>query len=339
MSAIMTTEKKINLEQLKSSVDFCKLLSIFGEQNIKEDEKMVRCTCSFHAEDHTPSFTYKKDEMFFHCFGCGISGDIFNYVQKKADLKFEDSIKFIIAFLGLSENNVDFSILKSKNFAIDLNILNRFNKKSKKKSFDLLIEDDIKRFIGQRGDVFLDRGFTKETLDFFEIGFDDKENRATVPIRNIDGNLIGVTGRTLYRDFKDRDIQKWKHYSNSNISENLFNIHNAISFTKKDKNAIIYLVEGPSDVMWCHQNGYCNTAAILSNNLTDKQKILLLSQPIKTIYLMLDGDRGGNSGMDKIAQKLKGYFTIYRVNLPENKDPDNFSKEELGEFIKNATKI
>jgi DNA primase len=133
------------------------------------------------------------------------------------------------------------------------------------------------------------------------------------------------------------DIPKWRHYKGSNVGENFFNIKNAIEHSKQRGGSII-ICEGPSDVMWLHQNGFKNAGACLNNKITKVQKGILLKN-FMSIYLMLDADSGGETGRSAIINEIKGYFNIFDVKIADGKDPDNLNLEELEKAFRDARKI
>lgn len=328
--------EKLDLQQLKDAVNFYDLAQMFNEEKLKVSYNSVMMCCPFHKES-TPSFSYHIEKKFFKCFGCSTQGDVFDYVLKKIDSKrFSDAIEFLKNFTGLVPGSLT-NIAKKNNFKKQLAILNKHNR-VKENKFNYFSEDIVKAMIEFRPPIFEAQGFLKETLDFFEVGFDAKEKRLVVPIRDENKVLVGATGRTILKDYdKIENCPKWRHYKNSNINDNLFNINNAIPYSK-EKDGSIILVEGPKDAMWLHQNGIKNTLACLNNGITSLQKDLLLKNFL-SIYLFLDGDKGGDNGKSAIVERIKGYFNIFDVEIEKGKDPDNLTKEELINALSKAKKI
>lgn len=326
-------KKLLDLKALKDKVNFYDLATYFNEKNITITYNTIKMICPFHKEK-TPSFFYSIDKGVYYCQGCHDHGDVINYVINKLNLKtFREAIDFLVNFTGFSPGEIH---VKKDNFKKQLNSINKYNK-TKETSFTYFTEQDIETMVQFRPYILEKKGFTKETLDLFQVGFDSKEKRLVVPIRDENKVLVGVTGRTILDNYKELEIPKWKHYKNSNINENFFNIYNGISHSKNENGSII-IVEGPKDVMWLHQNGFRNVIAPLGNGLTKFQKGLLLKNFL-TIYLFLDGDNGGDVGKSAIFDKIKGYFNIYDVKIPDKKDPDDMTKEEIQHVISTANKI
>lgn len=333
--------EKINLQRIKDKVNFYDLAMYFEEEKIKVSYNGVMMCCPFHKEK-TPSFFYKNEKKNGWCFACHKSADIFDYVIYKTKCSFVDSIKFLLKFTGEDPEYIKKEIGYVSDFAKQNNIVKRIYKKNKNE-FKTCSEEDVREMIGLRGDFFKDRNLLQETLDEFEVGFDPKRKRVTVPIRDKNGVLVGITGRTIYKDYKNMvdengdPLQKWKHYFGSRTGENIFNIKRAIEFGRQ-KNDSVIIVEGPNDVMKLYEYGYKNVIAVLSNNLTYDHKMMLLKNFL-SIYLFLDDDLGGETGKSSMKQSLNGYFDLYEIKGIEGKDPDEMTKEQVDEAIKNAIKI
>lgn len=327
----------IDLTKLKEAVNFYDLALSFDEDKLKVSYNNVTMVCPFH-EEKTPSFVYNLEIKRFKCYGCGEAGDVFDYVAHKLKTKrLSDAIDHILRFTGMTKDNIG-TVKAQQNTQVKslMRSLTSINKKSTK-VFDYFTEDDIRFFKESRGGWYKEKGFTDETLDFFEVGFNAVDKRITVPVRDEEGHLVGVTGRTIHKNPKELGIPKWKHYVNSDISSSFFNIHNAIRFSK-DKNNGIIICEGPADVMWMHQCGYNNTVACLTNRISGPQKGVLLKNFIN-VFICLDGDEAGDNGKNMIVEELKGYFNLFVLNVPKGKDPDELGEEELKELFKNAKKI
>lgn len=331
------TNTKIDLNLLKDSVNFYELALFFNEEKIKVSYNAVMMCCPFHKEK-TPSFSYHLNKKFFYCFGCAAKGDVIDYVYRRLNLRnLREAIDFLITFTG-HDPKEKLTVDNKLNYKKQINTFNKYNKR-KENLFTYFTEEQITNMVQFRPDFFEKDGFAKEVLDEFGVGFDFSEKRLVVPIRDENGVLVGATGRTILNkeEMSILGIPKWRHYKGSNINENLFNINKAISASKNADGSII-LVEGPKDVMWLHQQGFKNTIALLSNNLTQVQKGLLLKNFL-AVYIFLDGDSGGENGKSSILNKIKGYFNIYDVKTPSGKDPDNMTKEEIEDAIKNAKKL
>lgn len=331
----MPTTNLIDLEKLKELVNFYDLALYFKEDKIKVSYNSVMFCCPFHGESN-PSFSYHIEKKFGYCFSCSTNCNCFTYVQHKLNCSFKEALHFLVKFCKVEGYDLSIDLKQGQDYKKDIGIINKFAGKEKLNTFQEVSEKDLEVMKDFRIDYFDKLGFTKETQDYFEVGFDAQKKRMVLPIRNESNELIGVTGRTIEKDFKEKKIQKWLHYKGSQLTTTFYNINKALQ-PAKEKGSII-IVEGPKDVMWLYQNGFPNVVALLRNDFSQAQKVILLKN-FYTVYLMLDGDQGGIAGKASILEKIKGYFNIFDVQLPQGKDPDDLTKEQLQDLIKNAIKI
>ena len=326
-------QDKIDAQDIKEHVNFYDLAMHFEEHNVSVAYDFVKMRCPFH-EEKTASFFYCISKKFFYCYGCKKHGDVYDYVMHKNKSTFKDALDFILTFFKINNNISKEDIKKITSYKKELEALKQNQEKTK---FVHFTEQDIETMIEFRRSLKLKTNFLNETLDFFETGFDTNEQRIVFPLRDEHGALVGATGRTIKANFKELKIPKWRHYKNSDTSKTFFNIKNGILFSKEADNSII-IVEGPKDVIWLHQNGFKNVIGCLTNNVSQAQKSILLKH-FMTIYLFLDGDKGGEIGKSDILKKIGGYFNIFNVDTPVGKDPDELTKEELDNVIRSARKL
>ncbi len=329
-------DKLYDLEAIKVKASFYDLAMHFDEQKVKVSYGSVTMSCPFH-KDNSPSFSYNIQNRYYRCFGCLEQGDIFTYVQKKLDLSFRDSVEFVMAFFHIDSTELK-TIEPKSDFKKLLRASSKYDKKPSE-DFTFFNEHAIQTMVNQRGDFFLDKGFTKETLDFFQVGFDMNEKRVLVPLRDENGKLSGATGRSILpkEEIKRLEIPKWKHYPNSYTGNTLFNLHNAIRESRAKDGSII-LVEGPSDTMMLHQHGFKNVSSCLGNSITPSKKGLILRN-FMTAYIFLDPDKGGEEGTKDVIKKLSGYMTLFSVTAPEGKDPSDLTQEEVKYALETAQKV
>ena len=182
---------------------------------------------------------------------------------------------------------------------------------------------------------FVRRGFSKEVLEEFGIGFCNDESkpmykRSVFPIfnpGNFDNNeIIGVVGRSVEDDAKE----KWKFSKGFSAGQNLFGYNKAYERMKKTGSAI--LVEGQGDVLRLHEAGIINSVGIFGCDLNDEQSILLERASVDNIVLALDNDKAGRQGRDKIIKKYGKMFNIKIVSFSK-KDIGDLTVDEIQEEI------
>ena len=315
----------LNVEQI---ID---LLYYLGTDKViyKPGNKWIQFNCTVHNESH-PSAGVNIDTNIYNCFSCGSSGDLswLCYNSNKDEFK---SVAKAREFLEKrykvkfdAENELDF---------IDFNDYDEVknNKKIKLKKARERTVLPIKTLAPYRSGeetykYFFSRGFTKQTMIDFKVGRDIVNKTVTVPIFYEDKQLAGVIGRYISKNCPKNERYKVYDFEK-----------NSVTFPQDKlevKDNTIILVEGLLDALWLHQNGFTNAQAILGNKVTKKQAKFLLSKA-NTFIRMFDNDEGGERAKQSYDRYLKGCKT-YDIKYPDNKkDPQECSKIEIQEMLKN----
>lgn len=197
---------------------------------------------------------------------------------------------------------------------------------------------------------FINRGYLPEILKEYCVGYCDNNkkemyNRVVCPIFDDDGkNVVSAVARSIYEDcpkckeYHNPDqpclaYPKWKHLKNTKPNSYLYNYWNAKDYIIKTGKVI--LVEGVGDVLKLIQCGVRNVLGIFGNDLSDCQKIILERSPIYNLFLLLDNDSGGRTGMEKINNELKYLYRIKQVNWEgiSQKDVGGMADEQINSHI------
>lgn len=306
--------------------DKIKSIAIEHEKEILEDLGFdipaygnIQCPCPIHGGDNPTGFSYNFDINIWKCwthhcdekYGTDIIGlirGIKNWSKKYAEIyvsKFaKDGYKYVLRTkepIDLTQNFYDKSILPTNH----------------------------------KVQYFLDKGFKQETLNQFGAFYCDTHfkklyGRACIPIFTMNNELVGFAGRKT--EIIQHSPRKWLYQPKGiKLSLNLF----GIQFAKQAiaDTGIVYLVEGPLDVIRMHEAGFINTVSTFSNKINKNQINLLLKLNIKKVIIVFDPDEAGKEGAIKTYDKLSKYFQTSIVNnLP--KDPAKLEIKELQELLK-----
>lgn len=196
------------------------------------------------------------------------------------------------------------------------------------KTFD---ENMIRPFSGRVPRYAIDvppkgRGLFVETCKYWELGYDEVRYRLVVPVRNIEGHLVGMMGRAI----KSTQMPKWFAYWNFRKGNFLYGEHKVDSSLNK-----IIVVEGMPDVWIPWQHGHKNVVALLGSRLTFAHERKLLKWGCD-VYWFLDGDESGVKGTAQCIGLMRNKIKQYVVKCPEGKDPGSMTKEELDDAIGSA---
>ena len=306
--------------------------------------------CPFHGEK-TPSFNVNAEKGFYHCFGCGRSGDAIEFLKEYNQVGFIDAVKELANFAGVTldisndreeKNNPNAPLYEINNRAARLYNILLMSTELGERARDYLAErgitdDVIKRFnIGlapeENDFIFknLSNKFDEEVMansGLFHFSnnrvFDAFTNRIMFPITNEYGQTIGFSGRK----WQENDDSKAKYINTSattifDKSYELWNLDKAKPTISKRRE--VYLMEGFMDVIAAHKAGINNVVASMGTALTEKH-VRRLKQIAKKFVLVYDGDSAGQNAIYK-ALNLVGESDVQIVKVPEGLDPDEYSK-------------
>ncbi len=322
--------------------------------------------CPFHNEK-TPSFSVHPGRQTYHCFGCGASGDVFNFLMEYEKLSFKEAVRLLAVRAGIEIPTEDVSEEKKKEISEKSRLFDIQKEAAKFYLFKLrtpegkiaaeylknrgLSDETIKSFgLGYSGrdgsglyQYLKDKGYSDALLK--ESGlftWDEKRNtmsekfwnRVMFPIMDINRKVIGFGGR-VFGDAKPK-------YLNSpetklfDKSRNLYGLYAARAARQKN----IIICEGYMDVISLHQAGFTNAVASLGTALTSQQAALL-HRYTKEVLLMYDSDEAGiKAALRGIPLLRNAGLSSKVVNLKPYKDPDELLKakghDELAKRIEKA---
>ncbi len=310
--------------------------------------------CPFHGEK-TPSFHVNGEKGFFHCFGCGVGGDVFKFVELQEKVSFGDAVKVLAQRFGLplpemadegerSQNAEREALLKAHEVAAAW-FVEQFASGSGGRARQQLAErgvapatverlgigyapasrDGLKTCLLKQGftlDVAVRSGLvtrrdTGETVDRFR-------NRLMIPICRDSGAIIGFGGRAM-------DPDQQPKYLNSpetpiyTKGRTLYGLHLSKAAIRQAGYAI--LVEGYFDVAQLLQAGIGAVVASSGTALTPQQGQLLRRFTSK-IVLSFDPDAAGQGAAVRSCEMLVAEgFTVNVALLPAGQDPDAFVRQ------------
>lgn len=350
------------LEELKYKCDIVEVISQYVPLQ-KKGGRYFGC-CPFHNEK-TPSFCVNNG--WYHCFGCGASGDVVKFVMEMESVSFYDAVKILADKVGLQlpEVKLDPQYAQKKEHGDVLKQLMRDvaryyrnNLLDEKKGNDAReylhnrrLDDEIAKRYGLG--LSLDnesmvgymrrKGYSLKDLE--ECGlvgnaqrpYDAFANRIIVPIMDSMSNVIAFGGRIYHGE---KDVAKYKNSTNTTLFDKGRTIY-GINFIKRDKkmNGVAYkeliLVEGYMDVISLGASGIKNAVACMGTALTDGQA-RELSRMTENLYVCYDGDGAGKKATIRNVDILSKFVQNVRViSLDEGKDPDETVREGGAEaFLK-----
>ena len=334
------------IEEIKNSNDIVDVISQYVI--LKRSGRNFFGLCPFHKEK-SPSFSVSPDKQIFHCFGCGVGGNVIHFVSKIENIDFRETIELLANRANITLPTLDNSyqdnkraILKSKVYQIN-EIAAKFYHENLYKPTSKEAQNYIKKrkmdnrtlksfLIGYSGTfdelyrVLKQKGFTEEEILASSLvnktdngKFIDRfRRRLMIPIQDTTGRFIAFGGRVL-DDSKPKYINSPENIVYSK-GRNLF----GLNIAKKGDTKKIIIVEGYMDAISLYQRGITNVVASLGTALTEQQGRLLRKNS-EQVIIGYDADGAGQAATLRGLEILQNMGCDIRVlQIYGAKDPDEF---------------
>lgn len=341
------------ISEIKNSVN---IVDVIGEvvQLTKAGRNFLGL-CPFHGEK-TPSFNVVEDKQFYHCFGCGRSGDVFKFIEDYRGVSFMEAVQIVGDQVGIRVQTLPPSQSRPQQ-ADGKQPFYEIHQEAAKFYHAILMTTKM----GEEARQYLyDRGLDDEVLRHFQIGLAPAEGNYLLQSvsgkfsENIlaDSGLFHISDRgTMYDAFQDRIMfplsddtgrviafsgRLWREpvegakpqgkYKNSratllfNKSYELYHLDKAKQVAKK--NHELYLMEGFMDVIAAYRAGIENAVASMGTALT-QEHVAHLSKFTKKVILAYDGDKAGRLATAKALEVLEKQ-EVEVVQIPDQMDPDEY---------------
>ncbi|MDE7439526.1 MAG: DNA primase [Clostridia bacterium] len=312
--------------------------------------------CPFHHEK-TPSFAINETDQYYHCFGCGESGDVIKFVREMENIDFMDAVKMLAERAGLQMPQTGFdnqqtvelkrkrdTLLKIMNDCAHF-YLNNLNSGKADEHIEYILKrqipSNIVRAFGLGASLnyndlpkfLLSKGYSKQ--DILDSGtvnevdgrlIDAQGGRLIFPVINAMDEVVAFGGRVL----KKTDFAKYKNTKETalfNKSKTLYNINLLKKLRKTQTIKEVIMVEGYMDTLSLYQAGFKNVVASMGTSLTQEQA-RLIKRYADTILISYDGDGAGQKANMRGLEILKDEgLNVKVVPLPEGLDPDDVIKQ------------
>ena len=334
------------LNEVRENNDIVEVISQYV--HLKRSGRNYFGLCPFHNEK-SPSFSVSPDKQIFHCFGCGVGGNVFTFISKIEGIGFKEAIENLADRAGIilpkSTNNEDSKkeelkskVYKVNNFTADYYHKRLYKPESKAgqeyvkqrkltnetlESYNLGFSgnyDELYKVLKKEGfndEEILESGLVKKNeqgqyVDFYR-------DRFMIPILDVRNRVIAFGGRVL------GDAKRFKYLNSpENIvyskGKHLFGLNVAKRYDHKK----LLIVEGYMDAISLHQRGITNVVAALGTALTTNQG-WLLRRNAEQVILGFDSDGAGQNAIMRAMEVMQNMGCDMRVlQMTGAKDPDEF---------------
>jgi DNA primase len=346
-----------SLERVKAAADIVEVVS--AHTDLRRQGARYTGLCPFH-EERTPSFSVEPTEKLYHCFGCGVGGDVIKFVEEKEGLGFAEAVEVLADRYGVElEREQEDPQAEAK--------------RQRRRRLEQLLERSAAFYstflweseeAGKARDYLADRGLREEVLRAFGVGYapsawdkilvrgqqagfsveelravglaqrgrsggdyDRFRERIMFPIRDRRGRVLGFGGRAMRSDqgAKYVNTAETDFFHKSQI---LYGVDVAKAAIAKAGRAVV--VEGYTDVLALHQAGIEEAVGVMGTAITPDQ-VAALSGMVDEVVLALDADSAGQEAMLRAQRVAAGRRMRLRVAaMPAGEDPAEMMAAEGG---------
>ncbi len=353
MAAVDHTD--VTVEDVRARNDIVDVISEFVR--LKKAGRSFKGLCPFHKEK-TPSFMVNAERQMFHCFGCGVGGDVFSFIMTHEKLEFLEALRYLAERAGMEPPRAKSGARPSENEAIYG--ANRF-------AADFY-HRHLKSPAGRQALSYLEkRGLVPEMIDLLRVGlapegrgelvkaaagecldaellakagllgkgdrgewYERFRNRVMFPILDVVGHVVGLGGRLLgegepkyLNSPETRVFRKGAHLYGLNLSRG--------EIGREDR---ALLVEGYLDLAALRQYGIENAVATMGTALAP-EAARQLARYTQRVTVVNDGDEAGQKAAVRSAEVLLAQgFRVHVGVLPAGQDPDSFVRSQGAEAFR-----
>jgi DNA primase len=341
-------------EKVKQQAD---IVRVIGEYvRLKKSGQSFTGLCPFHQEK-TPSFNVHPVRQIYHCFGCGVGGDVFKFVMEMDKIAFPEAIRTVAEKCGIAiprprerspeerKENQQRSVLVEMHREAAAFFARQLHESGEGKVASAYLEDrSLNREVTTRfglgyapsaGDALLRFLKTKYPEKLLEVSglfsreqsgrlYDRFRRRIMFPIANEAGKIIAFGGRAMGDDMpKYMNSPETPIYSKSNV---LYHVDRAKEALRQNDFAV--LVEGYMDAIAVARAGITNVVASCGTSLAEPQ-IKLLGRFTRRVIVNYDPDTAGQAATERsLTLLLEKEFDVRVLALPGHADPDKFLKDQ-----------
>lgn len=339
--------------------------------DFRRSGRMVAGPCPVHGGNNTSAWNlYPEGEEVrgfwkcrtHHCeteenkegkklYGCTLVGFVRGVLshRKGKYVSYIEAVKWVVKFLGYKDINEvakpSEQTIEKRKYVSSVKKLN-LTPKETDTGWD---KAKIRSKLIIPSEYYLERKYSEEVLDKYDVGLYDKMNRVVLPVYDEKHKKVaGFVGRSIYNecgkcgcwhgpedscpkqplDFKY--AAKWLNSKGFETAHYLYNYWFALEHIRECKVAI--LVEGAGDVWRLEENGIHIGLALFGTEMTEQQRVLLDRSGAMSIIVLLDPDKAGRDGIEKIKKQLGRQYRLYFPNISD--DVGGLEDDEITQEIK-----
>ena len=295
------------LQEISSQVDLVDYIGQDIELHRKGKDFFGRCNKHL---DKTPSFSVNPSKNMYYCFSCGRGGSIIQYLQEYEGLSFDDAVEKTCRLA-----NADLSTMCCSPTVKLLKKIRKLKQKSASIEHTILEEVEYEKYQKLPVNEWLNEGIRQKEINLFDVRIDEKSNRIVYPVRDLQGRLINIKGRTRFEDYKAMHLMKYINYFPVGTMDYLQGLDITLPYVKENNEIILF--ESIKSVMKCYGWGYKNCASVEKHSVTDEQIRLLIRLKVNIVFAYDNDVSYKTKDIVESLTKLKRFTNVFIIEDKE----------------------
>lgn len=306
----------MELNDLIQNIDIVAFISQFVDLSEKNGEWWG---LSCFKDEKTPSFSVREHPPVFFDYSSGVGGNVYTFVKHYYKCSAREAVEILKKFAGY-----DGEVAAPKEKMAATITCRRFSKAkaTQKQSTATILPDDYMERYEKKDEklaVWEQEGISRASLDRFQVFYDSFSDRLVYPIRNADGKIVNVGGRTLDPLWKEKKLRKYCYFQSWGTMDTIYGLAENIEYIQKSKEIILF--EGCKSVLLADTWGIKNCGALLTSHVNPNQMKLLAKLGCRVVFAL---DKDVRIRDDHNIAKLKQYVNVEylwdRDDLLDEKD-------------------
>lgn len=279
-------------------------------------------------EEKTPSFSVRPQPPCFYDYSSGIGGNVFTFTKFYFHCSTTEAVNKLKEYVGCDG---EIAYRREKLDATKVCLKYKRPEHKQKQSSGIILPDDVMLKYEKRQDklaVWKNEGISDESLDKFQVFYDSFSDRLVYPIRNMDGKIVNIGGRTLDPCWKEKKLRKYTYLYSWGTMDTIYGAQENLEEIKKKREIIIF--EGCKSVLIADSWGIHNCGALLTSHLNPNQFLILAKLGCRVVFAL---DKDIDIRKDHNIQKLRRYVQVQYLfdsnNLLQPKDSPVDRGEEV----------
>ena len=280
-------------------------------------------------QEKTPSFSVNAEKQNFYDFASGKGGNVIQFVKEYNHCSTYEAFETLRKYLGADKE--DYSSVP-----MAVRVARKYKKycvEEKEHGKPTILPDTYMELYEDNKEklqIWKEEGMSEEVLQKFSVRYDPYSNRIVYPVRDFDGKIVNISGRTLDPDYKEKGLRKYTYFKKWGEMNVLFGYYENKEAIKKCGEIIIF--EGAKSVMIADSWGCSNCCALLTSHISENQFAFLIKLGL-TVALALDKDV--DIYKDRTIKRMAHYVPIKVIQDTGNLLDEKMSPVDKGEEIWN----